>query len=338
MAEELDYDQFLKRTVTRLAYMAKPYELFHEEDGNGGSKVILVAKAVRGSFTASATIQPSRNSRVAINNVVSNALKEAKAEIRASIASGYSDVDERRMRLWIANTYDFDNVFYSPDIPKKYREAFEKIDEKERQRIIQRQMRAESLRQMREQGLKKAAKYLTENNHPSELTEEEPVLKIATRQVVPERRKPKVFLCPVHETAMEYDQVTGMFSCKKPRKGNTALRCNISAQPKQSRRENELTLGEGRITVQIHVPQDPGAKPRFILVAANNVALDVTDMPEFSVNSAYVIGQLVRNMERDGVTNKTFLLSDEQTSYVDGTIRAEFSFRPEAVQIIAGPW
>lgn len=111
----------------------------------------------------------------------------------------------------------------------------------------------------------------------SEIIEDEMARKIRIaktpqRHIDPKRIK-KPF-CPIHkETQMEYDQVRGKWVCKVDS-------CNQVATPKAAPEDNAVTFGKGKVQMRLMYTDD--GNPHVILIADNNVALEVTDMFDIS--------------------------------------------------------
>lgn len=94
------------------------------------------------------------------------------------------------------------------------------------------------------------------------------ISKPAPRAIDPAKvKKPH---CPIHtSTQMEYDSITGKWRC-------TTDGCSQVATPKAAPEDNAITFGKGNI--QTRLMYTDSGEAHVVLLADNNVALDVTDM------------------------------------------------------------
>lgn len=115
----------------------------------------------------------------------------------------------------------------------------------------------------------------------SEIIEEEMARKIRIAKT-PKRnidpKKVKKPMCPIHTaTQMEYDQVRGKWRCQ-------VSGCNQVATPKAAPEDNAVTFGKGQVQLRLMYTDDGNA--HVILIADNNVALEITDMVDIEILEA----------------------------------------------------
>lgn len=330
--EIADYDDFNK-ALHQNGPLAEPYELLLESDEHSGHAVrfMMVAKLPSGRRAVAEATLALNLTMLNLSNAIRETIMELKNEIRVTLAMTFPQ-GERDMRLWIAKSLNFDRIFFTAQIPPQYVEKYNQSQEASRKKRVE--DRREYLeKKAKEQRQRQADRMMGTYSGKTKQS----LAGIVRKPVAAGKTSSKTPRCPVHDEPMKYDAQADLWRCDQPRKDHPERGCNLTAQPKQSRRENELTMGQGRVILQIVVnPEIKNASPRYILLAANNVAIDITDLPLFATGQTYLLKSYIRSMLNEKVTTKTFRLDPlaHTFNYEDGTIKVETSFAAEAVQIV----
>lgn len=275
---------------------ASPYEVMVQEDmSTYDIKIALVdnrqepparivAKIPRAAMTADG-MSPE---------VLMRAVEAAKSRLQEKLARG---CDEPEIRLWAAKYRDVD-LMDNSEIPSRIRTAYNRDSQPARESVQVEQVATEQSIES-DSGpvydtppprarriVKKRASVSfpriegvepTENNS-GESTQNEvktnvPVATVKGAHSKTPKRKPRCNSRD-HDDApeMEYDPEDGVWKCPEPG-------CKTIARPKSDSPVGTIQLGKGRLDLRV-LFVEPGKKPSILLVADNNIALDITDYVE----------------------------------------------------------
>lgn len=238
----------------KFGHLASPYELLVEESLFAINVVMIgqfdnTKHFVRDSIglDVMALPQPARDKRIR------NTILDMRDQMREAVVA---DRSYRTVRLWVANRLNLDWILVSKDVPPgKIQEWAEQADVDVMYTDPQEQAAVDKVREKRVADMARVAR--------------------VTPPVSKKKRTPK---CPVHEVPFEFSPDENIWLCREPRKGGKPGQlCNLRQGPRLERTNGELLMGEGRVEVQF-VTLEPGAVTRIVLVAANNVAIDITEL------------------------------------------------------------
>lgn len=240
-------------------HLASPYELLLEYDIRGDVTLVMLGDVGTQRYTLRRMVVRDmfyNHTQAAIDTFVREEITDMRREMRTKIVEGKNCPN---VRLWMAENDNQDWALSVESVAKL------RIDEWAAQahpyEIYTDPIEAEAVRKSRA---------LREQKEKEEMAK---IARVATPSA-PKKRAP---MCPVHEVAFEFDPDENIWLCRKPRKGGKpGQTCNLRQGPRLERSNGELLMGEGRVELQIVVikPDDI----RFVLVASNNVALDITGM------------------------------------------------------------
>ncbi|GAA2555138.1 hypothetical protein GCM10010423_65400 [Streptomyces levis] len=226
----------------QIAHVAAPYVIYWSEDFARDGVVIELNDEDRGQPEESFTTIV-RNMKIQgttdVGGLFTRAVMHAKQRLQEQLAK---KCDEPELRLWLAQNRDADFMDNSK-IPQNLRKLY--------------------------QTHLMATKPVTVGIDPS--TEEGSVA-VKTRRGVPLKEQPRKKYCPVHkEDEMVFRPEQGKWKCSV--KG-----CKIVARPKEeSNPVGQVMVGKGKLDLRVVFPED-GGEPSIIIMADNNVALDVTSL------------------------------------------------------------
>ena len=284
---------------------ASPYEVIVREDQDTYDiKIVLVDKRQEDPQKIMVTIPREITERDGgnIDGIVMRAVEQAKDRLQKKLAK---NCDEPEIRLWAAKYRDVD-LMDNSEIPSRIRIEYRKqnavTEEKKRlsrqeiDRIgvqaIERSIESDSgpvhgtppprarkiVRRPRVtiKGLEVAEEAQSKNVY-GEPTKDEvkptvPVAKVKGAHSKTPMRKPR---CKnrEHDDAPEmvYDPEEGVWKCPEG--------CGTIARPKSDSPVGTVQLGKGRLDLRV-LFVEPGKKPSILLVADNNLALDITEYVE----------------------------------------------------------
>ena len=238
----------------KFGHLASPYELLVEESLFAINVVMIgqfdnTKHFVRDSIglDVMALPQPARDKRIR------NTILDMRDQMREAVVA---DRSYRTVRLWVANRLNLDWILVSKDVPPgKIQEWAEQADVDIMYTDPQEQAAVDKVREKRVADMARVAR--------------------VTPPVSKKKRTPK---CPVHEVPFEFSPDENIWLCREPRKGGKPGQlCNLRQGPRLERTNGEFLMGEGRVELQV-VAMVPGVVPRLVLVAANNVAIDITEL------------------------------------------------------------
>lgn len=265
---------------SKYGHLAAPYELLVEERYDGSHVLIMLYRGQVGeSFELRREIR-SRSlvgSAPVVTRFMMDVILDMRSQLREELAFQY---DTPNARLWAAETLNMDGALLGAPLPQEI------LDQWARHGNI-----GVSLGDPKEEQAIEAAR---------EKREKEEMARIA-RVAPTQTKKKRVPICPVHDTPFEFDKDKNEWFCTQPRKdGKPGQTCNLRRGPRLERGNGEMVLGEGKVGVHF-VAVAEGEYPRVVLVAANNVAIDVTDLVSFS---DIVNGTKVKEAYTQSVTSR----------------------------------
>lgn len=255
--------------------------------------------------------------------IIMRAVEEAKRRLQKHLVK---NCNEPEIRLWAAENRDVD-LMDNSEIPSRIRIAYDKQNavsvERERlarQSLARSQARANERpiesdnepvydtppprarkikRRVRMNPVDPAGALLEEAIVDGESTKEEekpnvPVKKVVGAHSKTPIRKPRCKSRDHDEPPeMVFVQEEGVWKC--PEEG-----CTTIARPKSEAPVGQVVLGKGKLDLRV-IFTDPGQKPSILLIADNNIALDVTayiDVDNFMKYNRVV--QRAQALARDG--------------------------------------
>jgi hypothetical protein len=298
---------------------ASPYQvIIREDEASLDFKIVLVDERQDTPVKIMVTIPQQTLMRDGSVNpeVVMKAVEAAKTRLQKKLSNL---CDEPEIRLWAAKHRDVD-LMDNSEIPSRIRIAYRKqnavTDEEER---LSRQEKDRAVPKAIEQPIESDNGPVYDTPPPArrrikrrpvirpgtastetdsgESTQDEvktnvPVATVKGAHSKMPKRKPRCNNRD-HDDApeMEYDTEDGVWKCPEPG-------CKTIARPKSDSPIGKVQLGKGRLDFRV-LFQEPGKKPSIILIADNNIALDVTeyvDMENFlKYSSAQAKAQTAAN-------------------------------------------
>ena len=234
----------------QIAHVAAPYVIYYQESISRDGLIIELTDEDRGN-------ESDRKQLIVPNEKISNtrdvgglftrAVVALKKKLQEELAK---QCDEPELRLWLAQNREADFMDNSP-VPKELRKLYKD--------------------HLNPPPLKRRIVRKTADAAPKENAESMPV---KTSRGVPVKEQKRVHRCPAHKTEMVYVAERGRWKCPEPG-------CKIVAAPKQETPVGQIILGRGQLDLRVVYPED-GGKPSIIIIADNNVALDVTDLVDMN--------------------------------------------------------
>lgn len=289
---------------------ASPYEVIVREDmASLDLKVVLVDNRQADPQKIMVTIPREITERDGgnIDSVLMRAVEQAKARLQNRLAK---NCDEPEIRLWAAEHRGVD-LMDNSEIPSRIRIEYRKqnavSEEKKRlsrqetertasqaversiesdngpvgetpppsRRIIKRRPRVSINTKVEDKAsgqLAELAETTSGKSTQNEVKPNVPVAKVKGAHSKTPMRKPR---CKNrdHDDAPEmvYDQEEGVWKCPEG--------CGTIARPKSDTPVGTVQLGKGRLDLRV-LFVEPGKKPSILLVADNNLALDITEYVE----------------------------------------------------------
>ncbi|MFE9742937.1 hypothetical protein [Streptomyces sp. NPDC006477] len=266
---------------------ALPYEIFVVEDAMTYDVKVTLVDPRRDPPSRVTVKIPHEKLRSA------NGIKTHETIVKAVVAAKdrlqeilSHTCDEPELRLWAARNREVD-LLDNSEIPSRIRLAYERhlavLAEEERlsrqgsRRAIEVSVEADSGpigETPRPRRIVRKSRAVIENLEPTP-KEKEPVPVKTVKGARPKTpiRKPRCQNRDHDEPPeMEYKPEEGLWRCPIPG-------CKMKARPKGDAPAGKVTLGKGELDFRV-VFAEPGAKPSILLMAANNIALDVTDYVE----------------------------------------------------------
>jgi hypothetical protein len=283
---------------------ASPYEvIIHEDMATYDLKIVLVDNRQADPQKIMVTIPRSITGRDGgnIDPTIMKAVKAAKNRLQEKLAK---DCDEPEIRLWAAKNRDVD-LMDNSEIPSRIRVAYSKstavANERER---LSNQERNRATPQVIEQSIESdnGPVYDTPPPRARKVVRRRPPPTIRGMKVSEEAQSKTVSGEPTQEEVKEnvpVATVKGAYSKSPKRKPRCNSRdhddapemdfhpedgvwkcpvqdCKTIARPKSDSPVGKVQLGKGRLDLRV-LFVEPGEKPSILLVADNNIALDVTD-------------------------------------------------------------
>lgn len=261
-------------------HLAAPYELLVEEGFYGRSqKLVMIARLDDQQFSLHRMIDLdflADCTQPFAANFARETILEMRTEVRMKIVEGRSYPS---VRVWAAENRNQDWILTVPAVPSS---------------IVETWVRQADLSATYSDPQEQAAidRYKTKV--------EEDMAKIV-RVAPPVAKKKRTPTCPVHEKPFDFDAENNVWFCQEPRKnGKPGQLCNLRQGPRLERTNGELLMGEGRVELHL-VAMTPGEGVRLVLVAANNVAIDITAL----VTTSDIVGhEKIRNVYRKCVLDQ----------------------------------
>jgi len=241
-----------QRIFEQIAHVAAPYVIFWQESRTRGGVIIELSDEGRERPEKTRQIMVSNEkieSTSDLSKLFTRAVSAVKKKLQEDLAR---ECDEPELRLWLAQNRNAD-FMNNETVPANLRKLYQAHlnPPPPRRKVVRSEVEVAG--------------------------EKEGLVPVKSNRGVPVKEQKRKPHCPVHtDTSMEYDEEGGKWRCPSPG-------CKLVARPKQDTPVGKLVMGKGQLDLRVVYPDD-GGEPSLVLIADNNVALDITsivDMEKF---------------------------------------------------------